>query len=223
MRIPDRGSNTRRRSFEDCYIPEPNSGCWLWIFGTDKDGYGLTANIRAHRESYERHIGHIPDGMLVCHKCDTPSCVNPGHLFVGTPMDNSLDCKTKGRQSKGSDVYNSKLSQDQIDAIRADSRSSRIVGRELGVSHRTIQLVRRGESWAHVESEVEKPTSYGKPPQGETHPHAKINPAIVRSIRRLFETVGSVTTVARELGLSRGIVDRVVHRTAWAHVQDEAA
>lgn len=82
--------------------PEPNSGCWLWELGQARfDGNGVVKHNRrqriAHRVSYEIFHGPIPAGMFVCHKCDTPLCVNPDHLFLGTPKDNVDDMLRKGR------------------------------------------------------------------------------------------------------------------------------
>ena len=81
-------------------MPVPFSGCWLWT-GPSSDGYGDFRiggkRILAHRLSYELHIGPIPDGMFVCHKCDVRCCINPAHLFAGTSGDNALDMYAKGR------------------------------------------------------------------------------------------------------------------------------
>lgn len=92
-------------SFEQKFIPEPNSGCWLWEM-PDKNGkYGsFTFNkIRrsAHRASWEIYIGKILGGLFVCHKCDVTFCVNPNHLFLGTHQDNMNDKVKKGRQNNG--------------------------------------------------------------------------------------------------------------------------
>jgi hypothetical protein len=95
------------------YVPEPNSGCWLWTAHCDRQGYGtLTAMpeesakgkrwpFMAHRISFEQFRGPIPEGMCVLHKCDVPSCVNPDHLFLGSNADNMADKVAKGRQARG--------------------------------------------------------------------------------------------------------------------------
>lgn len=76
-------------------------GCWEWTGALNGAGYGITrvkgTSYRAHRYSYQIHVGPIPKGMLICHKCDNPKCVRPDHLFVGTPKDNSQDMVSKGR------------------------------------------------------------------------------------------------------------------------------
>lgn len=83
--------------------------CWLWTASTRNKGYGAfgytlngeTVQDRAHRFSYRLHKGEIPDGMVVCHTCDTPACVNPDHLFLGTKADNNKDMTEKGRRIPG--------------------------------------------------------------------------------------------------------------------------
>ena len=82
-------------------IPEPMSGCHLWIGATTGGGYGHTRiggkNMRAHRAVWELTHGPIPDGLWVLHRCDNPACVNPLHLFLGTHIDNMRDVVSKGR------------------------------------------------------------------------------------------------------------------------------
>jgi hypothetical protein len=74
--------------FDSKWEPCPESGCWLWTAALLKDGYGgfkvERKMLRAHRFAWERKHGPIPKGMVVCHKCDVPGCVNPDHLFLGT-------------------------------------------------------------------------------------------------------------------------------------------
>lgn len=81
-------------------VPEPNSGCLLWT-GRLSHGYGVMEiqcrRQRTHRVSYELAYGPIPSGLSVLHRCDTPACINPDHLFLGTIADNNHDMMAKGR------------------------------------------------------------------------------------------------------------------------------
>lgn len=87
--------------------PVPVTGCWLWIRQIGANGYPrITAESvayrPAHRISYSAFRldgADIPRGLCVCHKCDTPACVNPDHLFLGTHRDNLIDSLRKGRRS----------------------------------------------------------------------------------------------------------------------------
>jgi hypothetical protein len=78
-------------------IPE-GRGCWEWMGFIRPSGYGqVHQNKLAHRVSWELHNGPIPNGVLVLHKCDNKSCVNPDHLFLGSHRDNTQDMMSKGR------------------------------------------------------------------------------------------------------------------------------
>ena len=93
---------------EHLSIPEPNSGCLLWLGGTDCDGYGrmtITSDGSksfkvAHRVAFELRFGDIRGGLFVLHKCDNPLCINPDHLFLGTQRENCRDTARKGRGTK---------------------------------------------------------------------------------------------------------------------------
>jgi hypothetical protein len=90
---------------EDAYTPEPNTGCYLWLRCVGLDGYGKTSRagktLRAHRVAYADHYGVEPGEHQVLHRCDQPSCVNPEHLYLGTPLQNMQDKMVRGRWRNG--------------------------------------------------------------------------------------------------------------------------
>jgi hypothetical protein len=89
-----------KRFWDKVKIAGPKD-CWEWTAAKDKNGYGFfrfdDKQQKAHRVAWQLEIGPIPDEMHICHVCDNPPCVNPNHLFLGTPKDNMQDKLAKGR------------------------------------------------------------------------------------------------------------------------------
>ena len=152
----DLGNATER--FNKKYQIQENN-CWLWTGGTRLNGKGVAyprhhnddqKSIGAHRFAYELTHGEIPKGMYVCHKCDTPLCVNPDHLFVGTHHDNMRDMVQKKRSFTGrgeSKIGRSKLTNEQAQQIRLMQFSQSKIAALFGVSQSTISRIKRGESY----------------------------------------------------------------------------
>jgi hypothetical protein len=134
----------RGASLEDRYVPEPNTGCWLWLGAEHPQGYGRWNREYAHRVVYELLVGPIPPGADLCHKCDTPQCVNPAHLFVGSVSDNLRDFVKKGR------CGTAKITSDQAVEMRrlyAEGYSVNQLRLMFSLSRTATQKVVKGESW----------------------------------------------------------------------------
>ena len=132
-------------------IPEPNTGCYLWIGHASRNGYGMVPwenrKISAHRVAWEVFRGPIPSGMCVCHRCDVRLCVNPDHLFLGTHADNLKDMASKGRARPHG---RRSLSSSQVAQIRADKRPNVRIAEAFGISPSTVSMIKIGKHHRHV-------------------------------------------------------------------------
>lgn len=139
---------------------EKTDDCWLWAGSTNYAGYGVfypqkNRSILAHRRAYAQTYGKLPDDTCVLHRCDTPNCVNPSHLFTGTREDNIRDMISKKRN---------------------------------------------------------------RHPSGEWHPHSKLTEEGVRAIRRAYENGTSITVLAKQYGVDKTNISKIVLRKTWRHV-----
>ena len=143
-----------RECFESKIEPCPTTGCWLWTGSLYGWGHGSLRNGAklegAHRVAWQLYRGPIPDGKLVLHMCDVPSCVNPAHLYIGTWADNVRDCLERKRHKgylAGEKHWKAKLTREDVNRIRSDTRSQAAIGRDYGVSQEQISRIKRMEQW----------------------------------------------------------------------------
>lgn len=135
--------------------------CWEWLAGLNTAGYGQfsqkSKKLSAHRVSYELNYDNIPDDLFVLHKCDNPKCVNPYHLFLGTPKDNTTDMFKKGRNApiylvalKGEEHGRSKMTRAQVVEIRKqylDGVKQQVLAKMYGLHQSHISAIVNYKVW----------------------------------------------------------------------------
>lgn len=130
---------TLRQRLEHYSVPDPNTGCILWIGNTGKNGYGMLnwqqRSWLAHRLAWSAIHGRIPSAMVICHRCDVRACINPAHLFLGTTADNMRDLREKER-------IRARLGAGQLDAIGTATGSVREVALRYGVPEGMVCKIR---------------------------------------------------------------------------------
>lgn len=165
---------TLQERFDQKYVVDAKSGCWLWTAAVCSGGYGCIGEsitrkiLPAHRVSWELHNGLVPSGLWVLHKCDVRRCVNPDHLFLGTVKDNGSDMAAKGRSLKGRSIgpqknpgkdfaarggahYRAKFSEtDALEILKSKERGADLAAK-FGVAPSAISKIRSRKSWKHLE------------------------------------------------------------------------
>ncbi len=178
------------------------SGCWIWQGGTSPDGYGKVKRfgktVRAHRLFYEHYVEAVPEGLWVLHKCDTPLCVNPAHLFVGTQLENEQDKDAKGRRPENANTIH--LSVDGVD------HTFKTLSVASGLGAKAISLrLRRGWDLANA---LAKPLYV----TGTTPGNAVLTSEKARAI---YQDPRPQYVIAKEYGIRQGHVSRIKLRKQW--------
>lgn len=137
-------------------IRKDSSGCWIWT-GTKSDrGYGMLRHTgeryQTHRFSVAAFQGDLGPEDVVCHTCDTPSCVNPDHLYRGTHLDNMADRSARGRAigPRGELSGSAKLTEQDVREIRAASGNHAETARRFNVSDALVRAIRKRTRWGHI-------------------------------------------------------------------------
>jgi transposase-like protein len=204
--------------------------CWLWLgaqtgMPNDTHKYGTLRATpastegpyvppkRAHVASWELHHGRpVPNGMVVCHTCDVPLCVNPRHLFAATQRDNTIDRSMKDRNAdrRGEQNPNRKLSPEQVAEIRARYRAGETqtsLAKEFGVIQPHVSRIVRGEAWS---GEIHQRPSPGF--RFASNGTRSLSAEQVARIRRRYAEGETQMKLAAEFGVSQGWVSLLVRR-----------
>lgn len=142
--------------FHNNYIPEPNSGCFLWLGAANNEGYGHLyldgVYFKAHRYAFLSHYGHLDENLVIMHSCDNPLCVNPIHLSQGTQADNSEDKHKKGRANVplGEAAGTSILTEEEVKSIFLDKRYYYLIANEYNIGITTVSSIKTGITWTHI-------------------------------------------------------------------------
>ncbi len=192
--------------FNEKWTENKISGCHIWSACLTPKGYGAIQVNRkkmgAHRVSWMIHFGAIPDGIYVCHKCDNPKCVNPKHLFLGTPKDNADDMQNKGRKFIPAKEKNAmyKINENTRMMIIHDYQGFDLTAKQIAIKYE-ISV----GSVMNICSQVKR----GK--KGARNPNAKVTKEIATNILAMRKSGHLIKDICAEVGLCWPTVRSVIN------------
>lgn len=146
--------------FDTKWKLDETTGCWLWTASCAGKGYGQIkipgerVQIYAHRLSYILHKGvDVEKGKHICHTCDTPKCVNPEHLFMGTNHENHMDMKNKGRSTHGEKNSQAKLTEEKVIQLHGMVKlgiPTKEIARLFGIHQSAVIRIKNGTRWERL-------------------------------------------------------------------------
>ena len=188
------------KPFNQRYVVDPETGCWLWIRRTKDNGYGWCGKrTSAHRRAWELYRGPIPPGLFVLHRCDTPLCVNPDHLFLGTNSDNINDAVQKGLTC-GRPL--SRQEDDEIFDLRFAPMTQAEIGDAYGIWQARVALIWRKRGFVRGHSNRVAASRA----RGEEHAGSKITDL---ERNQIWDLRNSGMT-QHEIGLAYGVTEGAV-------------
>ena len=213
-------ASVEERLWRNC-IPEPNSGCWIWMGSLGKFGYGQIMMPggkprRAHRISYQVYKGPIPKELDVMHSCDIRCCINPDHLSVGTRKQNMEDALKRGRVARGFQLPQTKLTSEQRSAIVTDKRLHQEIAAEYGVTSSFVSHIKRKNGVKTIRPAYTYSTKSRPSSAGENHHEAKLSWEKVARIRDLYRRKAKTQTqLAQQFSVSQAQISRILLNRAW--------
>lgn len=208
-------------------LVEETNSCWIWK-ASPASRYGKymieKRYISAHRISWLFFVGTIPKGKYLCHTCDNMKCVNPAHLFLGSPRDNTQDMIRKGRNRKGESHGNSKLCDKDIFEIAYmynEGYTKKHIAKKFKVSDVTIDNIIQRRIWTHIDILIKHGNNKFKllsQIKGSKQHCAKLMENDVLEIRRLHEAGHTIKAISVLYQVTDGAISHIVHRRNWKHI-----
>jgi len=206
----------------ETWYEKPNE-CWEWKLDCDNDGYGKFFNsilgrpTGAHRFSYELFYGQIPNGLVICHECDNPPCINPIHLSAKTQQQNINDAINKNRNVKGSKVGNSKLTEQDIeDIINLKYNSRKTIVKTFGISQIEIDYIFNRQVWAHITNKYTDNELINA--RNFINSCTKLSVEQVIDIKQRLKNNETQLSIAQLYNVSKGIIGDISRGKNYKHI-----